>query len=125
MTTTPSGLEGRYAALSFHRYRAACRRLHTQRLAAPWYISQGNIIGVDFRRDDERNAPLRVYRRQIRRYAEWYLATKCRIDVGDFPGWVVSDHDSTAAPSVFLGKGHQPVPLPAHTARLFTQEDVT
>lgn len=55
-----------YPDLSFKRYLSACRREHSRRLALPWYLSTKP-------RD---NGKRDIWRRQARRYAEWYVVER-------------------------------------------------
>lgn len=106
MTITADTAELRYVHLPFRRFLAAARAEHRRRLSLPWYLEP-------HARD---NAPRAVWRRQIKRYAEWYA--KHRLGANGWNIWV-SDAGEIRSGSTYLGN------LPPHAMLGFTQEQPT
>lgn len=99
--------EGKFAALEWRAYLRAARADHTRNLGRPWYIFEWA----------ENNTLSARWRRQAKRYAEWYVAEVLRIDgrVHAVDRVRMKDGDFVAA-SVLVNERIQTIELPSHIA---------
>lgn len=105
-----SSYEERFADLPWRKFRAACKAQHTRRLAAPWYIRQGNLSTYATTRPD--NDVDVVWQRQAKRYAAWWLGE--RLGRADIEVLRVGRDDRPYAVVRYGDRTTSTVPLPEH-----------
>lgn len=100
-------LEGKFAALEWRAYLRAARADHTRNLNRPWYIcesAEDNTLGAR-------------WKRQAKRYAEWYVAEVLRIDGRVYAVDRVCMKDGAfVAANVLVGERFETIRLPSHIA---------
>ncbi len=100
-------LEGKFCELEWRAYLRAARADHTRNLGRPWYVAQ----------DSRENGIAQRWKRQAKRYAEWYVAEVLRIDGRVYAVDRVSMADGVfVAANVLVGERFETIKLPSHIA---------
>ena len=100
-------LEGKFVALEWRAYLRAARADHTRNLGRPWYICEWA----------ENNNLSARWKRQAKRYAEWYVAEVLRIDGRVYAVDRVRMKDGVfVAANVLVGGRFETIKLPSHIA---------